>query len=227
MRRNLRFTVAAALLAALALAGVTSCASMNKTTQGAVIGGVAGGVAGGVIGNQTGSTTRGAIIGAVLGGAAGAIIGHQMDVRAKELEQQIPGATITRLGEGIAVTFPSGLLFDFDSDVIRTTAASNLDKLATHLKKYDDSNLMIVGHTDAVGSSEYNQGLSERRANSAARYLNVQGVTRHIATAGLGEREPLATNDTEGGRQLNRRIEVAIYASPALQEQARQQAAGR
>jgi outer membrane protein OmpA-like peptidoglycan-associated protein len=224
---NLRSTVAAAMLAALALAGVTGCASTNKTAQGAVIGGVAGGVAGGVIGNQTGSTTRGAIIGAVLGGAAGAIIGHQMDGRAKELENEIPGATITRLGEGIAVTFPSGLLFGFDSDVIQINAASNLDKLGAHLQKYDDSNLMIVGHTDAVGSTQYNQGLSERRANSAARYLNTRSVTRYIATAGLGEREPLATNDTEGGRQLNRRIEVAIYASAALQEQARRQAAGR
>jgi outer membrane protein OmpA-like peptidoglycan-associated protein len=226
MRNNLRLTMVVTLLAALVLAGVTSCASMNKTTQGAVIGGVAGGVAGGVIGNQTGSTARGAIIGAVLGGAAGAIIGHQMDLRAKELEQNIPGAIVTRVGEGIAVTFPSGLLFDFDSDVIRTNAASNLDKLATHLKKYDDSNLMIVGHTDAVGSSEYNQTLSDRRADSAARYLNSKGVTRHIATAGLGEREPIASNETEGGRQLNRRIEVAIYASEALQEQARRQAAG-
>jgi len=227
MQRSPGFTIAAALLAALALSGVAGCASMNKTTQGAIIGGVAGGVAGGVIGNQTGSTTRGAIIGAVLGGAAGAIIGHQMDLRAKELEQEIPGATITRIGEGIAVTFPSGLLFDFDSDAIRSTAASNLDKLAAHLKKYDDSNLMIVGHTDAVGSTEYNQTLSERRADSAARYLNGGGVTRHIATAGVGEREPLASNDTEGGRQLNRRIEVAIYASASLQEQARQQAAAR
>jgi outer membrane protein OmpA-like peptidoglycan-associated protein len=224
---NLRSTVAAAMLAALALSGVTGCASTNKTAQGAVIGGVAGGVAGGVIGNQTGSTTRGAIIGAVLGGAAGAIIGHQMDGRARELENEIPGATITRLGEGIAVTFPSGLLFGFDSDVIQINAASNLDKLGAHLQKYDDSNLMIVGHTDAVGSTQYNQGLSERRANSAARYLNTRSVTRYIATAGLGEREPLATNDTEGGRQLNRRIEVAIYASAALQEQARRQAAGR
>jgi outer membrane protein OmpA-like peptidoglycan-associated protein len=150
-----------------------------------------------------------------------------MDGRAKELENEIPGATITRLGEGIAVTFPSGLLFGFDSDVIQINAASNLDKLGAHLQKYDDSNLMIVGHTDAVGSTQYNQGLSERRANSAARYLNTRSVTRYIATAGLGEREPLATNDTEGGRQLNRRIEVAIYASAALQEQARRQAAGR
>jgi outer membrane protein OmpA-like peptidoglycan-associated protein len=226
MRTDLRLTILATFLSGLVLAGVTGCASTNQATKGAVIGAGAGAVAGGVIGNQTGSTTRGAIIGAVVGGAAGAIIGNQMDQRAKELQQTIPGATVQRVGEGIQVTFPSGLLFDFDSDVVRSTAATNLDALASHLSKYDDSNLMIVGHTDAVGSSEYNQTLSERRAQSAARYLTAQGVSRHIATAGVGEREPVAPNTTEAGRQQNRRIEVAIYASAALQEAARRQASG-
>src|SRR5207245_5235541 len=106
-------------------------------------------VLGGVIGNQTGSTTRGAIIGAVVGGAAGAIIGHQMDQRAKEIQKSVPGATVERVGEGIQVTFPSGLLFDFDSAVIRGAAASNLNELARHLSRYSDTNLLIAGHTDA------------------------------------------------------------------------------
>ena len=200
---------------------------MNKTGKGAVIGTVAGGVAGGVIGHQVGSTSRGAIIGAVVGGTAGAIIGHRMDQRAKEIEQTVPAAVVERVGEGIQVTFPSGLLFDFDSDVVRRSAATNLNSLARSLSKYGDSNLMIAGHTDAVGSSDYNQGLSDRRAESAARYLAGQGVSRHIATAGLGEREPVASNTTEAGRQQNRRIEIAIYASAALQEEARRQASGR
>jgi outer membrane protein OmpA-like peptidoglycan-associated protein len=200
---------------------------MNKTTKGAIIGGAAGGVVGGVIGNQTGSTTRGAIIGAVVGGAAGAIIGNRMDQRAAQLKQEVPGAIIQRVGEGIAVTFPSGLLFDFDSDVILNNAATNLNSLAQNLSKYGDSNLMIAGHTDAVGSADYNQGLSDRRAGSAARYLSAHGVSRYIATAGLGEREPIGSNSTEAGRQQNRRIEIAIYASPALQEDARRQAGGR
>jgi outer membrane protein OmpA-like peptidoglycan-associated protein len=163
----------------------------------------------------------------VVGGAAGAIIGHQMDQRATEIQQNVPGAVVERVGEGIQVTFPSGLLFDFDSDVIRRDAALNLNNLATNLSKYGDSNLMIAGHTDAVGSAAYNQGLSERRAESAARYLSQQGVTRYIATAGLGEREPIASNTTEARRQQNRRIEIAIYASAALQEEARRQASGR
>jgi outer membrane protein OmpA-like peptidoglycan-associated protein len=227
MRRELDLTTLATLLVTLVLAGVLGCASTNKTTKGAVIGATAGGVVGGVIGNQTGSTTRGAIIGAVVGGAAGAIIGHKMDQRAKDIEQNVPGAIVERVGEGIQVTFPSGLLFDFDSDVVRSNAAVNLNHLAAHLSNYGDSNMMIAGHTDAVGSAEYNQGLSDRRAESAARYLTAQGVSRHIATAGLGEREPIASNTTEGGRQQNRRIEVAIYASAALQEDARRQASGR
>ena len=222
MRRELRVT-----MAALLLAGVTSCASTNKATQGAVIGAGAGAVAGGVIGNQTGSTTRGAIIGAAVGGAAGAIIGNQMDQRAKEIEKSVPAAVVERVGEGINVTFPSGLLFDFDSDVVRSNAATNLNELARSLAKYNDSNLMIAGHTDATGNSQYNQNLSERRALSAARYLTAQGVSRHIATAGLGEREPVASNNTEAGRQQNRRVEIAIYASAALQEDARREAGGR
>ena len=227
MRRNPSLTILATFLAALMLVGGSGCASMNKTTKGAVIGAVAGGAAGAVVGNQTGSTTRGAIIGAAVGGAAGALIGHQMDQRAKEIQQNVPGAIVERVGEGIQVTFPSGLLFDFDSDVIRSSAANNLNSLARNLSKYGDSNLMIAGHTDAVGSPDYNQGLSERRAKAAARYLTAQGVTTYIATVGLGEREPIASNTTEAGRQQNRRVEIAIYASAALQENARRQAAAR
>ena len=227
MRSDLRLTILCTFLSALVLPGVTGCASTNKTTEGAVIGAAAGGLAGGVIGNQTGSTTRGVIIGAVVGGTAGAIIGHEMDQRAAELQNTVPGATVQRVGEGIAVTFPSGLLFDFGSDAILTNAATNLNALADHLIKYNDSNLMIVGHTDDVGSSTYNQGLSDRRAQSASRYLTTHGVSRHIATAGLGEREPIASNTTDAGRQQNRRVEVAIYASEALQEDARRQASGR
>jgi outer membrane protein OmpA-like peptidoglycan-associated protein len=216
-----------AFIAALVLANVTGCASTNKATQGAVIGATAGGVAGGVIGNQTGSTTRGAIIGAVVGGTAGAIIGNQMDQRAKSIEETVPAAVVERVGEGIQVTFPSGLLFDFDSDVVRSNAATNMNELARNLSKYNDQNLMIAGHTDAVGSSQYNQTLSERRAQAAARYLTAQGVSTHIATVGLGEREPVSSNTTEGGRQQNRRVEIAIYASAAFQEDARRQASGR
>jgi len=207
------------------MAGLTGCASMSNEQKGAVIGAAAGATAGGVIGNQTGSTARGAIIGAVVGGVAGGIIGHQMDKQAAELKQNIPGATVERVGEGIQVTFASGLMFDFNSDVVRGDARTNLNALARSLDKYDKSDLMIVGHTDNVGTREYNQDLSERRASSAARYLHDQGVTRRIATRGLGEDEPITSNSTDAGRRQNRRVEVAIYASEAWQAEAKRQAA--
>jgi outer membrane protein OmpA-like peptidoglycan-associated protein len=202
-----------AALAVLLVFGLAACASFGRKERGAAIGAAAGGVAGGVIGNQTGSTTRGAIIGAVVGGTVGAVIGHQMDQQAKELRQNIPGAIIARVGEGITVTFASGLLYDFDSDVVRAEAAQNLRNLASSLGKYPNTDLMIVGHTDAVGSSTYNQTLSQRRGTSAANYLMAQGVSStRLQALGRGETEPLGSNDTESGRQANRRVEVAIFA---------------
>lgn len=212
----------------LALAAATiaasGCASMNNKERGAVIGAGAGAAVGGVIGNNTGSTARGAIIGAVVGGAAGAIIGHQMDQQAKEIDQTVPGAKVERVGEGIEVTFDSGLLFDFDSDRIRPDAAANLNNLAASLNKFGNSNIMIVGHTDAVGDDAYNMGLSNRRANSASAYLQSRGVpASRITTAGRGETEPVASNDTEAGRQQNRRVEIAIYASPEYRQQVQRQ----
>src|SRR4030095_16460414 len=151
---------------------------------------------------NNGSTAKGAIIGAVVGGAAGAIIGHQMDQQAKELKLEIPGATIERVGEGIQVTFASGLLYDFDSDVIRSEAGLNLRNLALSLKKYPNTTLLIVGHTDALGSVAYNQDLSWRRASSASTYLTANGVASNRLNAlGKGEQEPLGSNETEAGRQ--------------------------
>jgi outer membrane protein OmpA-like peptidoglycan-associated protein len=203
-----------AVLTVLLALGVAACASLSRKEKGAIIGATAGGVAGGVIGHQTGSTTRGAIIGAVVGGTVGAVIGHQMDQQAKELQQNIPGATVSRVGEGIAVTFASGLLYDFDSDVVRAEAAVNLRNLAASLQKYPNTDLLIVGHTDAVGTVQYNQALSQRRATSAANYLAGQGVSSgRLQSVGRGETEPLATNDTEAGRQANRRVEIAIVAN--------------
>jgi len=212
-RQRLRTLTA---LLAVGSVGASACASMGKKEEGAVIGAAAGAAVGGVIGNQTGSTAKGAIIGAVVGGAAGAIIGHQMDQQAKELSQNIKGATVERVGEGIQVTFASGLLFAFDSDSIQAAAGTNLRELASSLQKYPESQLLIVGHTDNVGDDSYNQRLSERRANSAAAYLAAQGVARtRLATSGKGEAEPVTTNETDAGRQQNRRVEVAIYASEA------------
>jgi outer membrane protein OmpA-like peptidoglycan-associated protein len=217
--RSTTFAYGYAISAVVLGVWLAACASLSRKEKGAAIGAAAGGATGAVIGNQTGSTTRGAIIGAAVGGAAGAIIGHQMDQQAKELQQNIPGATVARIGEGIAVTFASGLLYDFDSDVVRAEAAQNLRNLSASLVKYPNTDLLIVGHTDAVGTSEYNQALSQRRATAAANYLASQGVNAaRLRAVGRGETEPLATNDTEAGRQANRRVEIAIVANASTRK---------
>ena len=214
---------ALAALIILGSTGLSACASMSNKERGAVVGGAAGAAVGGVIGNNTGgSTAKGAIIGAVIGGAAGAVIGHQMDQQAKEIDQTVTGAKVERVGEGIQVTFDSGLLFDFDSDRIRPEAAANLRELANSLNKFGNSSLLIVGHTDSQGEDAYNQGLSQRRANAASAYLQSQGVpSSRVSASGRGELEPVASNSSDEGRQQNRRVEVAIYASEAYREQVR------
>jgi outer membrane protein OmpA-like peptidoglycan-associated protein len=131
------------------------------------------------------------------------------------------------VGEGIQVTFESGLLYDFDSDVVKAESKNNLRELANSLDKYPDSDLLILGHTDSVGTAEYNKRLSVRRADAAAEYLISQGVRRsRVGTGGLGEEEPVAPNSPEMGRQQNRRVEVAIYASEKLRNEAKQKAGG-
>jgi outer membrane protein OmpA-like peptidoglycan-associated protein len=211
MSKVMRKPVAAAAL--LLLFGTTACAGWEHRERGAVIGAGAGAAVGAAVGSQVGSTARGAIVGAAVGGAAGAIIGHQMDQQARELDRDLDGATVTRVGEGIVVTFEGGILFDFDRADLRPEARTNLRQLAQNLQQHSRTEVLIIGHTDNVGSAEYNQGLSERRAQSAANYVVQQGVAAHrISTRGMGLRDPIASNDTAEGRQLNRRVEVVIYA---------------
>lgn len=215
------------LLLIASLVGTASgCSSWGNTAKGAAVGAALGGAAGAVIGNETGSTTRGVLIGAAVGGAAGAIIGSQMDDTAEKLDKSLEGATVERVGEGILVTFDSGLLFDFDSAELRPVAQTQLTDLAEALVEVDKTDALIVGHTDSQGSEAYNQGLSERRAQAAANHLVRHGITEpRVIVEGRGEMEPLASNETEAGQQQNRRVEVAIYASEEYQEEARRQAA--
>ncbi|WKN46206.1 OmpA family protein [Tunicatimonas pelagia] len=196
---------------------LSGCTSMNNTTKGGAIGAGAGGAAGAIIGNASGNTAVGAIIGATVGGAAGAVIGRQMDKQAEELEKDLEGATVERVGEGIKITFDSGLLFDIDSDQLRPNTKEDLSEMAETLEKYNDTNILIEGHTDATGSDDYNQDLSEERASSVASYLQTIGVdSGRLITEGYGEEQPIAENDTEAGRQQNRRVEVAIYANDKM-----------
>jgi outer membrane protein OmpA-like peptidoglycan-associated protein len=169
------------------------------------------------VGRQVGSTARGAVLGAVIGGAAGAVIGRQMDQQAEELAESIPGATVQRVGEGIVVTFDSGLLFPFNEDQLLPAGRENLNNLAISLAKYPETEVLIIGHTDSIGSAQFNQGLSERRASNSATLLSSYGVPRdRVRTMGRGLTEPIADNSTDWGRQQNRRVEVVIYASEEL-----------
>ena len=210
-----------ALVTLLSLAG-TGCSSLSNTQRGALIGAGAGGAVGAVVGNAAGSTAKGAIIGAVVGGAAGAIIGSRMNDRAETLERELDNATIERVGEGILVTFDSGILFGFDSSTLRAQAQNNLSDLARVLADdSDDYEFLVAGHTDASGAAAYNETLSERRASAASDFLATQGIpATQIRLVGLGEVEPVASNETPAGQEANRRVEVAIFASAEYRDEA-------
>lgn len=204
------------LVTALFLGG---CSSLSNTEKGAIIGAGAGAAGGAAVGKAAGGTAEGAIIGAAVGGTAGAIIGSRMDTKAEELDEELENAEVERVGEGIKVTFDSGILFDFDSSTLRDEARQNLGEFAESMKEFEETNILVVGHTDAKGPEEYNQKLSDRRAESATGYLVERGIDAgRLTSVGRGETEPVASNETAEGRQQNRRVEVAIYASEEYRE---------
>jgi len=222
IKKILTVTVVMVLLLA-----TVNCASWSKKTRGAVIGGAGGAVVGGVIGRAAGSTILGAIIGAAVGGAAGAIIGSYMDKQAAEMQRDLEGAEIQRIGEGIKITFDSGILFDIDKSGLRPVSETNLAKLATILNKYPDTNILIEGHTDDTGTDEHNMALSKDRAQSVVSYLAALEVSSpRFSAAGYGETQPIVTNDTLEGRQKNRRVDIAIMANEKLKKAAQEKAKG-
>jgi outer membrane protein OmpA-like peptidoglycan-associated protein len=199
------------------------CESMSRQEKGAVIGATAGGVVGGLIGNEAGNTAVGVILGAVIGGAAGAYIGNYMDEQAAEIERDIEGAKVERVGEGIKITFDSSLLYEVDKAVLNQASQAELAQLAVILNKYPDSNILLEGHTDSTGSERHNQALSLRRAESVSDYLVTESVKpERLSIQGYGESQPIADNATAEGRQANRRVEVAIWANDKLKKVARQ-----
>ncbi len=193
----------------------------SKTFKGGAIGAGAGGAIGGAIGSRSGNTATGAILGAVIGGTTGAVIGRYMDKQAEELEEKLDGASVERVGEGIKITFSSGILFDVNKSTIKPTTRENLDNLAETLKKYDDTEVLIEGHTDSTGGDELNQRLSEERARSVADYLQTKAIDRNrMKTSGYGPNQPIGDNETIDGRAQNRRVEIAIYATEELKDAA-------
>lgn len=199
--------------------------SCNRTAQGTAIGAAAGALVGVLIADGD-DNAKGILIGATVGGIAGAIIGSYMDKHAKKLKQDLgQSADVERVGESILVTFDSGIMFDVDSYALKASTKANLDKMAETMKEYDKTEIIVMGHTDATGSDEHNQKLSENRAASVSRFLQQNGVTaKRVTTKGFGEQKPVASNNTASGREQNRRVEIAIVASKALVESAKSDA---
>lgn len=201
------------LLTVVALASLQCNAS--RKVKGAVIGAAAGGVAGGVLAKN--NRAAGILIGAAVGGAAGALIGAYMDKQAAEIRKDLEGAKVERIGEGILVTFDSGLLFGFDSYALKEETRSNLDHLARTLNKYEGTNILVMGHTDNTGTIAYNLELSKRRAGAVMDYLEMDQVAgKRMDIEGMGESDPVADNGNATGRQQNRRVEVVLTANKKI-----------
>lgn len=222
------------ILSGLLLAGslFTSCNSVknaNNTQKGAAAGAATGAVLGGVLGNNVGNKSNsalGAVLGGVIGGTAGAIIGKNMDKQAQEIEQTLPGAQVERVGEGIKLILgESTVNFEFDKSDLTPQAKANLDKLVSVFRKNPKTNIAIYGYTDSVGKDEYNAKLSRNRANAVKAYFVSKGVgTKRFTTEGMGEADPIASNDTEAGRAQNRRVEFGIIASEDMIQDAQKEA---
>ena len=198
---------------------LVACAAPQTKTQkgsayGAAGGAAAGAIIGQVIGGHTESTLWGAAIGAAVGGLGGAGIGKMMDNQERDMRQALAAseaAAIRREGNLLAVTFKGDVTFDTNSTVVKPGLYTEIDRVAGVLNRYPETLIRVEGHTDSVGSEEYNMDLSFRRSNSVRDLLVQRGVNiSRIQTVGFGETIPVATNATEAGRQLNRRVEIKV-----------------
>lgn len=189
----------------------------DRQANGAIIGAVVGGLLGAQVDDDDGNNRDGILVGAVAGAVAGGAIGAHMDRQQAEFEEQLAAEQaaneieIQRVRDDLLqITFDNEVTFDYDSAVVKSNFRDSLDKVADVLAKYQ-SRATIVGHTDSTGTETYNQSLSERRADSVRSYLISRGVAASQVDAfGRGEMEPRASNETEAGRQLNRRVEVFV-----------------
>ncbi len=221
--------IAASFLAStLSLTNCEAVKNSNNQQRGTAVGAASGAVIGGILGNNIGkgkNTALGAVLGGVVGGVVGNVIGSKMDKQAKEIKETIPGAEVERVGEGIKITLPESIVnFAFDSSNLSMDAKTNLDKLATVLINNPDTNINIYGYTDSKGTDSYNQTLSEKRAMAVKTYLSQKGVSSsRLFSMGMGEADPVASNETDMGRAQNRRVEFAITANEKMIDEANNQ----
>ena len=218
---------------------ISSCETVRKTSnkdKGIVIGAGAGAVLGGVIGNNVGNknnTALGAIIGAAVGGVAGGIIGNKMDKQAEKIRTELPGAKVERVGEGIEVTFDesnpdgtkAGVYFETNKYNISNNSKLALDKLQKIFAEYPETNILVEGHTDNVGTDTYNLGLSQRRADAVGNSLKATGISSsRLITRWYGESQPKVANDSDTNRAMNRRVQFVITANEKMKAEAKQEA---
>jgi len=227
------------LSAAAIILMVTSCNPIKKTsnqTKGAAVGAASGAVIGGVIGNNVGNknnTALGAIIGAVVGGVAGGIIGNEMDRQAEQIKKEVPGAKVERIGEGINVTFDennpdgskAGVYFETNKHNITPNSRLAINKLQKIFAEYPETNILVEGHTDNVGTDAYNMRLSKRRADAVGNALKADGVSSsRLIIRWYGETQPIVENTSDGNRALNRRVQFVVTANEKMKEEARKKA---
>ncbi|MFG6685456.1 OmpA family protein [Mariniflexile sp. HNIBRBA6329] len=215
---------------AISLTNCKAIQNANNKQKGAVIGATGGAILGAIIGNNVGKGGNGelgAVIGGVVGGGAGILIGNKMDKQAQKIEEEIPGAQVERIDDGIVVTFDegSGVYFDTNKYNINTASQQSLNKLINVFKEYPDTNILVVGHTDSQGSEAYNMTLSKNRAYAVSNYLSSNGISSgRLTTNWFGETQPLHDNATAEGRAKNRRVNVAILPNEKMIQDAKAQA---
>ena len=204
------------------------CANMNNMGKGAAYGTAGGAAAGALLGQAIGGNTKatvlGMAVGAAIGGIAGGGIGHMMDRQEQDMRNalaQSEAIAVEREGNVLALTFKSDFTFAVNSSALRPGLYNELDRVAQILAAYPQTTILVAGHTDSTGSDEYNMKLSRQRADSVKNALVQRGVApQRISAVGYGEGQPVGDNNTEFGRQQNRRVEVRI--NPTQQGQYQQ-----
>ena len=219
MNSQLKLAVLAAALAAFTAGCATYTGQTsdpndpNRTQRGALIGAAIGAAAGLLSGDDAVERRQRAMVGAGIGALAGGGIGAYQDRQEAELRRETAGTGIdvTRDGDVIKLNLPDGVTFDFAKYNLKPQFFPALNTIASTLKEYNQTIVEVSGHTDSIGSDAANQTLSERRANAVSSYLIGQGVVRErFEIVGMGERYPVASNDTDSGRAMNRRVEIRL-----------------
>ncbi len=222
--------IVSALILTISLTNCKAVQNANNKQKGAIIGTTGGAILGAIIGNNIGKGGNGelgAVIGGVIGGGAGILIGNKMDKQAQKIEEEIPGAQVERVDQGIVITFEdgSGVYFATNKYNINPASETTLNKLIAIFKENSDTNILVIGHTDSAGDADYNMTLSKNRATSVTNHLKQNGISQGRLTSNwFGETKPINDNSTAEGRAKNRRVNIVIVPNETMIEDAKQEA---